>query len=143
MKHDQLRSIAHNLADSLASNCFIIGYAYIDIIAESTANADGEIVVDFLTGKIVGQASPELHEVMASFAKVIPDFCVRNGVDSSDISELTAKFSTDVMGLTTEVSVVDRKGRRTTDKYVGIPLKRPRVLDDLGRVRPLGGLSSG
>ena len=139
MKHDQLRSIAHNLADSLTSNCFIIGYASIDMIAEAKANADGEIVVDFLTGSILGRGSPDLHHVMASFAKVIPDFCEKNGVDSADIAILTAKFSARGLGLRTEVVVVDHKGRRTTDRYDGIPLKRPKVLDALGRVRPLGG----
>ena len=142
MKHDQLRSIAHNLADSLACGCFIIGYADIDMAAEAMANPDGEIVVDFLTGIIVGRASLELREVMASFAEAIPDFCVKNGVDAADFAKLTAKFSFDVLELRTEVAVADRKGRHTTDRYVGIPLKRPRVLDGLGRIRPLGGLSN-
>lgn len=142
MKHDQLRSIAHNLADSLASNCFIIGFASIDMIAEAKANTEGEVVVDFLTGRILGRGSPELHEVMASFAKVIPDFCEKNGVDFADIASLTAKFSARSLDLRTEVVVVDHMGRRTTDRYDGIPLKRPKVLDALGRLRPLGGRSN-
>ena len=109
---------------------------------EAQANADGEIGVNFLNGTIVGKGSPELRNVVADFAEVLPEFCTKNGVDSTDYCELTAKFSTNFQGLRAEITVLDRMGKRTVDVFFGIPLKRPRVVDHLGRLRPLPGRSN-
>ena len=142
MKHDQLRNIAHNLADSLACGCFIIGYASINMAAEADANTNGKIVVDFLTGEIVGVATPELRKVMVCFAEAVPGFCVKNGVEVLDFTALTAEYSAECSSLMCEITIVDQMGRSTTDQYVGIPLKRPKILDARGRVRPMRGISN-
>jgi hypothetical protein len=48
--------------------------------------------------------------------------------------ELTACYSKTSSGRQFVVTVVDKKGRRSIDMYVGTPGKRVRTLDRLGRV---------
>ena len=55
MKHDQLRSIAHNIADSLASGIgLLIGVYEMDIFGEASTSKQGFITVDFLNGTTAG-----------------------------------------------------------------------------------------
>jgi hypothetical protein len=49
--------------------------------------------------------------------------------------ELSARYSVDVHGPRVVVTVEDYKGLRAVDEYVGVPGRRIRILDHLGRVR--------
>ncbi len=51
MKHAVLTSVAHNIADSLASGIgLMIGVYEMDIFGEAAHSSEGFIEVDFLTG---------------------------------------------------------------------------------------------
>lgn len=143
MKHDQLCAIGHNLADSLASGlCFVIGYRDTDVFGEAAASEDGVIEVDFLKGTIVqGRASDGLKDAAREYSEALPDFCRRNGAEAADFTSLTATFDATPTERRAIVTVVDREGHGSQITYYGIPLKRPKVLDPLGRVRRAGRVS--
>jgi hypothetical protein len=51
MKHNVLRSVAHNIADSFSSGmCFLVGLYEIDVFKEAEENENQVIIVDFLNG---------------------------------------------------------------------------------------------
>ncbi|KQN75068.1 hypothetical protein [Devosia sp. Leaf64] len=136
MKHDKLCAIAHNLADSLASGlCFVIGYWNTDVFGEAAAG-DGVLEVDFLNGRIVrGTFSENLRGAVVRFQEVLPSFCTANGADISDFITLRARFDTTTLAHQVSVEVTDTNGKCTITEYSGVPLKRLRVLDPIGRVR--------
>lgn len=136
MKHDKLCAIGHNLADSLASGlCFVIGYWGTDVFGEAAAG-DGVIEVDFLNGLIVhGTGSANLRGAVARFRDVLPSFCVANGADISDFITLRARFSMTALDRKVSLKVTDASGKCTVTDYSGVPLKRLKVLDPMGRVR--------
>lgn len=136
MKHDQLRSIGHNLADSLASGlCLIIGYYPTDIYGEAARSEAGALTVDFLAGQVIGRKeSGSLEEAVALFQKALPDFCSRNGASLDDFRELSARFfARPWQGF--NVTVEDSSGVRSVTQYLGSPGARPMGMDNLGRIR--------
>jgi hypothetical protein len=139
MKHDQLRAIGHNLADSLASGlCLVIGHYATDIFGDAEHSETGAVAVDFLAGEVVeGTASDPVTGAMAMFRKALPDFCTKNRADLNDFRELSARFY--MLGPGWQpgftVTVVDSNGRRSVTEYKGVPGARPRITDDLGRLR--------
>jgi len=137
MKHNRLCAIAHNFADSLASGlCFVIGYHPVDVFGEAASTEEGIIEVDFLQGQIVGgQASENLKLAVARFAEVLPKFCRDNGADVADFETLSAAFSAKMLDRQALITVKDRNGHLSITEYAGVPLKRPRVVDGLGRIR--------
>ena len=137
MKHDHLCAIGHNLADSMASGlAFVIGCHQLDVFGEAASSPGGVIEVDFLSGGIVrGKASENLKAAAARFAKVLPVFCQKNGAEAADFEALSAAFEVTVLGPRVSLVVTDRNGHSSTTEYAGVPLKRVRVLDNLGRIR--------
>lgn len=137
MKHDRLCAIAHNLADSMASGLgFVIGYHPMDVFGEAASSQEGVLEVDFLNGRIVrGEASDSLKAAAAGFAEVIPRFCRDNGAEATDFEALSAVFDATALERRVLLVVTDRNGHRSTTEYAGVPLKRLRVLDKLGRIR--------
>lgn len=137
MKLGTLKAVGHNIADSLASGVgLMIGVHQTEIFGEAAATPEGYIEVDFLTGEASGgRPSPSLEHAIGSYAAALPDFCRRHGADISDFRQLSARFSgTGYRRFA--VSIEDRQGRRSTDEYAGIPGKRVKVPDALGRLRP-------
>jgi hypothetical protein len=138
MKFGTLKSIGHNIADSLASGIgLMIGVYEMDVFGEAAAAPEGFIEVDFLTGEASGaKPSAELARALKLYAQALPDLCRRQGVEPSDFHHLSARFSSlSPMFKRFTVTVEDSQGRRSTDEYEGVPGKRPKVLDHLGRVR--------
>jgi len=139
MKHGELRAIGHNLADSLASGlCFVIGYYATDVYGEAAQSEARALTVDFLAGRVIeGEASPSLAKAVALFREGMPDFCAKNGASLDDFRELSARFSVLGVGFgqSFSVTVEDSAGRRTVTEYLGNPGARPRIIDDLGRIR--------
>lgn len=74
MKYDELRSIAHNVAASLASGTsFLIGEYELDVFGAAERASEGKIVVDFLLGTVSGApAEPELARAVARFPAAFP-----------------------------------------------------------------------
>jgi hypothetical protein len=64
MKFDELRSVGHNVASSLASGCgILIGVYDMDVFGEVSRSGEGFIEVDFLTGTSEGvRPSPNLNK---------------------------------------------------------------------------------
>lgn len=136
-----LRSIGHNLADSLGSGVSLLVGAYegYDIYAEAAAAPDGSVEIDFLAGRATNvSVSPVLAEVLARFVLELPEFCARHGARPDDFAGLAARFSGTPANPKVTVTVTNRAGRRASDHYVGSPARRPKTLDPLGRVRRSG-----
>ena len=127
MKFNQLRSIGHNIADSLASSVGLLVDEYdFHVFEEAHNSSEQYLEVDFLTGTIFGATpSPKLARVVGKYAAALPDLCRREGVSVSDFRCLRARFDG---GGWTKVAVEDHKGRRAVDDYYGIPAARPREL---------------
>ena len=129
MKFGTLKSIGHNIADSLASGIgLMVGVYEMDIFAEALAAPEGFIEVDFLTGETSGgNPSAELRQALKLYAAALPDLCKRQGADVSDFKHLSARYSgRRPMFERYAVTVEDSQGRRSTDDYLGIPGKRPK-----------------
>ena len=137
MKFGTLKSVGHNIADSLASGIgMMIGVYEMDVFGEAASGPEGFIEVDFLTGQTFGSSpSSELARAIGLYANALPDLCRRHGVEVSDFNRLNARFSGKPKFERFSVTVEDRHGKGSTDEYVGVPGKRPKVLDHLGRVR--------
>jgi hypothetical protein len=137
MKFGTLISIGHNIADSLASGIgMMIGVHEMDVFGEAAATPEGFIEVDFLTGQSTGgKVSRELAGALELYAAALPDLCRRHGAEVSEFRALTARYTRRPLFYAYTVTVENREGRRSTDEYRGVPGKRPRVLDHLGRIR--------
>jgi hypothetical protein len=133
VKHAVLTSIAHNIANSLASGIgLLIGVYDLDVFGEATQSKDGYIEVDFLGGNTTGaQPSKSLLDAIQRYANALPSLCERQGANVADFRRLTAKYS----GHSFVVEVTDQRGKTSRDRYVGNPGARPKALDPLGRVR--------
>ena len=95
------------------------------------------IEIDFLAG-VCSEGSPS--EMLARAAKVfasqaLPKLCADEGIAVSEFTTLIARFGGTRATPWCAVTVESSGGRRHTDRYEGIPLRRVRVLDSLGRPR--------
>jgi hypothetical protein len=137
MKFDELRSIGHNIAHSLASGIgLLIGVYSTDVFGEAARSPEGFITVDFLAGTSVGgKPSPSLARAFELYRDALTDLCERHGTSPAIFRELTARYSVDGYGAHFVVTAEDHQGHRSVDEYVGWEGKRPKVLDRQGRVR--------
>src|SRR3954468_21297434 len=101
MKFGTLKSIGHNIADSLAGGIgMMIGVYEMDVFGEAAAAPEGFIEVDFLAGKASGgRPSRELARSLKLYAKALPGLCERQGIDVSEFRSLTARFSRQSLGV--------------------------------------------
>lgn len=138
MKFAVLKSIGHNIANSLASRIgLLIGVYEMDDIFEAAAcSPEGYVEVDFLAGTATGgQISPSLAQAIRLYAEALDRLCASQSVPLSAFRQLIARYSRDRLTRRFAVIVEDRNGRRSTDEYRGVPGARPKLLDDLGRIR--------
>lgn len=127
MRFEVLKSVGHNIADSLASGIgMLIGVYDMDVFAEAAASAEGFIGVDFLTGSMTGSpASPTLRHAVDLYRGALPTLCAKQGVEFSKIAAVSARFGSDIVyGRHFTVTVRDDQGRSSTDQYVGTPGRR-------------------
>lgn len=139
MKFNQLRAMAHNIADSLVDgNGFLIGHYDMRLSEEMRRSSEGFTEVDFLTGTSSGgQPSPGLVRAFELYAGALPLLCSRHGIPGAVFRQPRARFFSD--GRFT-VTVEDVAGRHVTDEYVGSPGRRIKMLDQQGRIRRKRGL---
>jgi hypothetical protein len=137
MKHERLCAIAHNFADSMASGLgFVVGYCPTEVFEEAAGSPGGIIEIDFLRGTIVrGRPSDQLSSAAAIFGQAFPAFCSKNGAEVADFQSFLAAFDARGGRCRTTLTVVDRNGRGSRTEFDGVPLRRLRVLDMLGRIR--------
>jgi hypothetical protein len=137
MKFDELRSIAHNIAHSLASGfSMLIGVYDVDVFAAARRSEERFIDIDFLTGMTSGGALPSSFVRDISLCKAgLAKLCAKHGTTPTVFRTLSARYSANTFNQRVVVTVEDTRGRRAVDEYVDVPLRRIRVLDHLGRVR--------
>lgn len=140
VKLNQLRSVAHNIADSLSSGMgFLIGAYSTDIYQEASLSADGRITVDFLRGIATGTVSDSLAKAVALYRDALVGLCNKQGLSIELFQELSATYFTNDKGEECVIiHVQDNKGRSKHDTYVGSPLQRVKNLDTRGRTSKLG-----
>lgn len=129
MKLGELKSVGHNIADSFASGIgLLVGVYEMNVFAEAASGPEGFIVVDFLAGSTSSKAaSASLRKAIRRYRDALPELCSKHGLDVSNIARLEARFGTDsVYGPHFTVTVESADGKRSTDKYVGVPGKRLR-----------------
>ena len=115
----------------------LIGVYEMDIYGEASRSRKGFIQVDFLTGKSTGaRPSLSLRRAIRKYKDGLALLCAKHGTTPDAFRTLTARYSRDSIGTRMLVTVEDQKRRPSVKEYVGIPGKRIRVLDPLGRVRP-------
>jgi len=113
-----------------------VGVYEMDVFGEARRSPARCIVVDFLSGKVIeGRASRSLARAIALYGKALPDLCGKHRASPAMFRELTARYSVDAQGPRFVVTVENYKGHRVVDEYVGVPGRRIRTLDHLGRVR--------
>lgn len=138
MKHTELRSIVHNVADSLGSGIgLMIGHYEMDVYGDAQRSPERAITVDFLRGVVIeGEPSTSLVESVALYRTALADLCSKAGGSIADVPEAKARFWSDALNRHFTVIITDRDGRRSATDYAGIPGQRVKVLDHLGRLRP-------
>jgi hypothetical protein len=138
MKFKVLESIAHNVADSLGSGDGMLVDVYdVDIYGEAGRSRKRFFEVDFLTGKATGAwPSLSLRFAIRKYKGGLTLLCAKHGTTPEAFRRLTARYFRDRVGRRMVVTIEDKQGRRSVREYVGIPGRRIRVLDSLGRVRP-------
>ena len=133
-----LRSIGHNIADSLASGIgLMIGVYQTDVFREAAGNPDRSLTVDFLRARVVGAASPSLLGAVIGYRDALPDLCARHGIAAADFVRLTATYTQTRGPGQIIVRIEDRWGRSAEDAYRGVPARRMRVMDHAGHPRPV------
>jgi hypothetical protein len=138
MKHAQLRSIAHNIADSFACGMgFMIGVYQIDVFGEAAGSAGGAITVDFLEGTVVeGDPSPGLRRAVELYRDALPGLCAKHGGSMDDFRQVKVRYWSVPTGRRLAVTVEDTSGRRSTTEYEGLAAQRLKAIDKHGRLRP-------
>ena len=130
MKIGQLKSIGHNIADSLASGIgLLIGVYEMDIFAEAASTESGFIRVDFVNGQVSGDGavSDSMRRVALLYSEALPVLCAKHRVNFDEIKVLEARYGTDrVYGCHFTVTVEATDGKRSTDQYIGLPGRRTR-----------------
>lgn len=127
MKFGELKSIGHNIADSLASGIgLLIGHYETDIFGEASASPEGYIAVDFLTGTTDGGTpSKSLAKAIALYQDALEKLCERHGNEASAFKTLNVRFGVDVVhGRHFTVTVEDQTGRRSVDQFIGMASRR-------------------
>jgi hypothetical protein len=130
MKHGILKAIGHNVADSLASGIgLMIGVYEMNVFAEAAGEEEGFVSVDFLTGFTTGRnVSASFRKAVGLYGESLPQLCRKHSVDPSEFKTLEVRYGTDaVYGPHFTVTIEDKTGKRSTERYVGIPGRRLRL----------------
>jgi len=121
VKLADVRSIGHNIADSLAcGNGFLVGLNGTDIFGEACRSPERCIIVDFVSGKVVsGRASRSLAGAIALYGDALADLCKKHGTSPTVFRELTVRYSVDAHGRRFVVTVEDHQGRPVAESMWG------------------------
>jgi hypothetical protein len=133
----RVRSIAHNVADSLGSGIgMLVGVYDLDVFAEAQRAPGGVISIDFLAASATrGKVSRTLARAITKYHEALPDLCAKHGASIEEFKTLTASYSADAISRRIIVRVRDGSGRCCVDEYIGTPARQVKVADRLGRIR--------
>ena len=127
MRLGVLKSIGHNLADSLASGIgLMIGVYDLDVFAEAARQEPGFIEIDFLSGEMCGSpASESLTRAVNLYMAALPGLCIKQGATVGDFARLRARFGTDsIVGPYFRVCLEDSLGHTSDEIFIGSPGRR-------------------
>ncbi|PRA51826.1 hypothetical protein CQ062_19645 [Ochrobactrum sp. MYb68] len=95
MKFGELKSIGHNIADSLASGVgLMIGVYEMDIFGEAARSSEGYILVDFIHGTFSGaEPSASLSKAISLYTQALDELCRKHGTKANAFGELSALLS--------------------------------------------------
>lgn len=131
MKFAELKSVAHNIADSMVSGIgLMIGVYEMDIYGEAASSPGGHITVDLLTGTAIsGNPSPKLAHAIELYAEALPALCERHGFAVSEFRKLTVRFGTNRHHQQHFIVTIEsQEGRTSTDTYYGSPAVKSKQL---------------
>jgi hypothetical protein len=138
MKLRVLAGIAHNIADSMASGVgLLIGVYDMDVFGEAAHSPSGAIEIDFLAGRCTeGHASHGLECAASLYAsKALPRLCAHEGTEVAAFARFLARFWNDAGVPRCDITIESAGGRRHVGRFYGVPLRRLRTMDRVGRVR--------
>lgn len=136
MKFDTMRSIAHNLATSLASGCSALFGIYHDVVFQKAARTPtGRLTIDVLNATVSAGSATELFpNATQTFNTALARLCQHHAIPPTAFLRLEACFMTQPQGRRFTVTMQDQTGRFVTDEYDALGA-RFRQLDHLGRIR--------
>lgn len=137
MKHGELRSVVHSIADSLACGVSLItGFYDLRIYDDAERSEGGVLTVDLLNGRVIrGTASTDLISAVLQIPNEFHRLSRAKGFARRDCQSALAHFHAYQVtcGFTLVVEGID--GRVTEADDHGIPARRVKDLDHLGRLR--------
>lgn len=136
MKLDVLRSIGHNITDSMASGVSMLTLSYdTDPFGEAAASTSGYIHVDFLNGTVVGE-NPSAHfaRTVLKFHDALSVLCWKHKISPLAFRRLEAKYVSRPLPKRFIVIVESEDGRCANHEYHPSGC-RFKVVDELGRIR--------
>ena len=80
-------------------------------------------------------ASGKVIRTVSLLSRELPRLCARHGGSVQEFHELTVDFVADRLGRRFTVLITDDRGRTSETEYDGVPGRRLRELDPLGRIR--------
>lgn len=137
MKHGHLRSVAHSIADSLASGISLMtGFYDLNVYDDAMRSDDGTLTVDLLNGKVIkGAPSSDLASAILRLPAEFDRLCRAKGFERHDCRSALAHFHTSQTAQGFTLIVEDNFGKITEADYEGVPARRVLELDHLGRAR--------
>ena len=110
------------------------------MFADAAVQTDGSLIVDFLNGRVSGRhVSDELTAALPAYKEAFPAFCARHDCEVTDFRSFLVRFHAGRLGNSYTVTIEDARGKISTLDYVGVPGRRVRETDALGRLRPRTG----
>ena len=122
MRFGELRSIAHNLGDSISTGLGLpIGFYGYDIFAEARASVEGHVEIDFVRGEMRGaMPSRVMSEAILRYLDWLATLAGKHGGSVEDFAELTIRFADAApYGPHFVVTIAAVKGRRDITVYHG------------------------
>jgi hypothetical protein len=123
MRFGTLRSIAHNLGDSISTGLGLpIGLYGYDIFGEARNSAQGFIEIDFVNGAMRGaMPSSVLSDAMLQYSRWFHALAAKHGATVDDFTQLTLRFAdAGAYGRHFVATVADRRGRSDSTVYDGM-----------------------
>lgn len=138
MKIAHLKAAAHNMADSISSECSLISWDYdFHLWSYIAQNPEQRLRVNLLTGELRSEGlwPTRVSKFFADFAGIVPEMLAKHECPIEEVSAIEVEFCRLPIDKEVTVTVQQANGKASTDRYVGTPLARPRILDNLGRIR--------
>ncbi|MDO5657918.1 MAG: hypothetical protein Q4G36_06310 [Paracoccus sp. (in: a-proteobacteria)] len=137
MKHDDIRSVAHSIADSLACGVSLMtGFYDLRVYEDAGRSESGILTIDLLNGiVVVGTPSSDLASAVMLIPKEFDRLSRSKGFERKDCRAALAVFHADLIMPWFTLVIEDSSGRVAETDYQGVPARRVRELDPRGRLR--------